>query len=182
MVYGWLSRTLRTTPDTASLLKNRWNSVMTDHRLPLYDMPGHLIRRCQQISVGLFHDEFGESGFTPIQFAVLCGVEGHPGIEQNQLSKLVGIDRTTVGNVVSRLEKRGIIARTPDEKDRRLRRLVLTEDGMAMLVAAMPQAEHVQARILEPLSPAEQKQFIALMKKLVLGNNEGSRAPLSRDV
>ncbi|MGC2857457.1 MarR family winged helix-turn-helix transcriptional regulator [Novispirillum sp. DQ9] len=151
---------------------------MNDDSLPLHHMPGHLVRRCHQISVGLFHEVCGETGLTPIQFAILSGIESHPGIEQIQLSKLAGVDRTTIGNVIYRLEGRGHIQRQSDDKDRRIKRLTLTDEGRAILEAVRPMVEEVQALLLGPLDDAEKEQFIRLLTKLVLANNEGSRAPL----
>ncbi|KJS35926.1 MAG: hypothetical protein VR70_14825 [Rhodospirillaceae bacterium BRH_c57] len=151
---------------------------MSDDSLPLHQMPGHLVRRCHQISVGLFHEVCGETGLTPIQFAILSGIELQPGLEQIQLSKLAGVDRTTIGNVLLRLETRGYIHRMADEKDRRIKRLYLTEDGAANLRAIRPMVEKVQDLLLGPLDQAEREQFTRLLTKLVLANNEGSRAPL----
>lgn len=152
---------------------------MSDDKLPLHaPMPGHLVRRCHQISVGLFHEVCGETGLTPIQFAILSGIEFQPGLEQVQLSKLAGVDRTTIGNVLSRLESRGYIERRPDDKDRRIKRLFMTAEGSGALHAIRPLVEQVQDLLLAPLEEDERKEFTRLLIKLVLGNNEGSRAPM----
>lgn len=150
---------------------------MSDDRLALYDMPGYLIRRCHQIAVGLFHEGCAETGLTPIQFAVLSGIQFDPGIEQIQLSKLAGVDRTTIGNVIYRLEGRGYILRKPSDQDRRIKRLFLTDEGRASLSVARPMVQEVQERILSPLDEAERAQFMALLNKMLVANNEGSRAP-----
>ncbi|NDF44842.1 MAG: MarR family transcriptional regulator, partial [Betaproteobacteria bacterium] len=39
--------------------------------LPLTDLPGHYIRRLQQIAVGVFMEETQDFGVTPVQFAAL---------------------------------------------------------------------------------------------------------------
>lgn len=140
-------------------------------------MPGYLIRRSHQISVGLFHEACGDMGLTPIQFALMSGIAARPGLDQIQLSRLVGVDRATIGNVISRLEGRGHILRTPDEKDRRVKRLALTESGEAALEAACPMVNEVQERLLEPLNAEEKAVFVRLLAKLVLENAEGSRVP-----
>ena len=43
--------------------------------LDLYEHPGHLLRRAQQISVSMFYDEMG-SELTPVQYAVLSRLAG----------------------------------------------------------------------------------------------------------
>jgi DNA-binding MarR family transcriptional regulator len=150
---------------------------MTEKPLIHESMPGYLIRRTHQISVGLFHEACGEIGLTPIQFALLSGIDARPGLDQIQLSRLVGVDRATIGNVISRLEGRGYILRTPDERDRRVKRLALTNVGEEALDAARPLVKDVQEKILEPLSAGEKEVFVRLLGKLVLENAEGSRVP-----
>lgn len=152
---------------------------MSDPKLPQHaPMPGHLVRRCHQIAVGLFHEICGDTGLTPIQFAILSGIDFQPGLEQVQLSKIAGVDRTTIGNVISRLESRGAIERKADDKDRRIKRLYLTDEGRATLRNVRPMVDEVQDLILRPLDEAERIEFVRLLTKLVHANNEGSRAPL----
>ncbi len=144
-----------------------------------YSMPGHLVRRCHQISVGLFHDECGAFDLTPIEFAIMSGVETQPGIDQIQLSGLVGVDRTTIGNVILRLEKRNLIERHADDQDRRVKRLFLSPEGKAVLDKARPSVLDVQEKLLAPLSTKEREQFVNLLTKIVSENNENSRVPLT---
>ncbi len=145
----------------------------------LYEMPGHLIRRCHQISVGIFHDLCGEFDMTPIQFALMWGIRGNPGVDQVQLSRLIGVDRTTIGNVILRLEKRGALKRSPDARDRRVKRLSLTPSGEQLLMTALPSVQSVQDQFLAPLEEAERIELIRLLTKAVSLNNENSRAPTS---
>ncbi|MFT2657880.1 hypothetical protein ACMWPY_28050, partial [Escherichia coli] len=49
--------------------------------IDLYEHPGHLLRRAQQISVSIFHDETGGI-ITPVQYAILRMLSNHPGIDQ----------------------------------------------------------------------------------------------------
>lgn len=143
----------------------------------LYEMPGHLIRRCHQISVGIFHDVCGEFDMTPIQFALMSGIQSNSGIDQVQLSRLIGVDRTTIGNVILRLEKRGALKRSADASDRRVKRLALTPSGEQLLMAALPSVQEVQDQFLAPLEEEERVEFIRLLSKAVSLNNENSRAP-----
>lgn len=137
-------------------------SIATD----LHRMPGHGIRRLQQIAVALFMQEMGEQGLTPVQFAVLQALEAQPGVDQKTLAQLVSFDTSTIGAVIDRLEARELLTRSHSQLDRRVRLLDLTEAGLAQLQQAMPALLRTQARILEPLSPAEREQFVQLLHKL----------------
>jgi len=144
----------------------------------LYAMPGHLIRRSQQIAVALFVEETASFGVTPVQYAALVAIGEQPGIDATRLSQLIAFDRSTIGNVLERLEGRGLIARKSGAQDRRIKLLRLTRRG-ARLVARIEKAvARAQERILAPLPPAERRLFMALLTRLVQVNNRYSRVPL----
>ncbi len=56
--------------------------------MDIHTMPGHLIRRLNQISVALFMDRMAQVGLnlTPVQYAALCAIRNHPGIDQATVS------------------------------------------------------------------------------------------------
>ena len=89
------------------------------------DQPGHNIRRLHQISVGIFLQELGEMGITPVQYAALQTVATHPGIDQRTLARTIALDTSTTGGVVDRLEARGCVERRTSPEDRRARQPLL---------------------------------------------------------
>ena len=57
--------------------------------------PGHAIRRLHQISVGIFMQEAGDLGVTPVQYAALQTVGNQPGIDQRTLARNIALDAST---------------------------------------------------------------------------------------
>lgn len=145
--------------------------------LELETMPGHYVRRLQQIAVALFLQETEEYGLTPVQYAALQTVSNTPDVDQRTLARSIGHDTTTIGGVVDRLESRGLLVRKTTPDDRRVRLLALTEEGRALLDAVAPSVLRAQARILAPLSVGERGDFMRMLRKLVDANNDLSRAP-----
>lgn len=145
--------------------------------LDLDDLPGHLIRRLQQIAVAIFLQETEASGLTPVQFAALQTVANQPGIDQRSLARAAGLDTSTIAGVIDRLEARGLLVRSVSPSDRRARLLTLTAEGQAVLRAVVPAMQRAQGRILAPLAAAEQQEFLRMLRTLVDANNELSRAP-----
>lgn len=143
----------------------------------LEDLPGHFIRRLQQIAVAVFLQETQAFGVTPVQYAALQVICRAPGIDQRTLSSVIGLDTSTTGGVVDRLETRGLLRRSPSDYDRRVRLLTPTEDGAAMVQSIEPQMLRAQERILSPLPKHERAEFMRMIKVLVQANNELSRAP-----
>ena len=143
----------------------------------LYDRPGHLIRRAQQIAVSIFIEECGGLDLTPVQYAALVAVGSHPGLDATRLSALVALDRSTIGNVLERLEGKGLIVRINSPEDRRLKLLHITDTGMDVIGKAEPGVRRTQERLLAPLAPGDRERFIALLTQIVELNNDASRVP-----
>ncbi|WP_166299254.1 MarR family winged helix-turn-helix transcriptional regulator [Bradyrhizobium sp. 2S1] len=144
----------------------------------VYTAPGYLFRRMQQIAVALFIEECKAFDLTPVQYAALVTISNHPGIDATRLSAVIAFDRSTLGNVIERLQAKEFIARKPSPEDKRVKLLYLTRAGAAVLNDIMPSVDKAQARMLQPLKPADRKTLLALLTQLVDLNNESSRVPL----
>jgi MarR family transcriptional regulator, lower aerobic nicotinate degradation pathway regulator len=144
----------------------------------VYTAPGYLFRRMQQIAVALFVEECRAFDLTPVQYAALVAIHTHPGIDATRLSAVIAFDRSTLGNVIERLEAKKLIERKPSPGDKRVKLLYLTRAGAAILREIAPSVEQAQARMLQPLKPADRKALLALLSQLVDLNNEASRVPL----
>jgi DNA-binding MarR family transcriptional regulator len=148
--------------------------------MEIYAMPGHMIRRLNQISVGLFGERMAAAGLnlTPVQYAALSGIRTNPGVDQATLAGLVAYDRATLGKVIDRLEARALVTRTTSAKDRRAKTLTLTQSGTDLLDAANPHVRKVQPDILGGLNADERTDFLAMLTKITMAGNDRSRAPL----
>lgn len=144
----------------------------------IYDKPGHLLRRAQQIAVALFMKECADFDLTPVQYATLVAIRETDDVDATRLSEVVAYDRSTLGSVLERLEGKGLIQRHPSRGDRRVKVLALTEAGCQLLGQVEPAVLRAQERILAPLDPPEQAVFLSLLSRLVELNNEASRVPL----
>lgn len=148
----------------------------------VYAMPGHLLRRMQQIAVSAFHEAVLPGGLevTPVQYALLKAVAAYPGQDQATLAGAIAYDRTTIGGVIDRLEQKGLLRRQVSETDRRARTIDLTEDGRKALSLLDPLVASAQAEMLSGLSEAESRTLTALLTKAISAANEGARVPLRK--
>ncbi len=142
------------------------------------DTPGHLIRRCQQIAVAIFLDEFRDFRVTPVQMAALSTIAKKPGVNQSTLVDLIAVDRSTIGTILGGLEKRGLIRRVTPADNLRVKQLYIEPKGEDILLASPGPAARVAERTLAPLEPDERETFMRLLSRLVDVNNEFSRSPL----
>jgi DNA-binding MarR family transcriptional regulator len=144
----------------------------------VYTAPGYLFRRMQQIAVSIFIEECRACDLTPVQYAALVAIHTHPGIDATRLSAVIAFDRSTLGNVIERLETKALIERKPSRGDKRIKLLYLTRAGAALLREIMPSVDRAQARMLQPLKATDRKTLMVLLTQLVDLNNEASRVPL----
>ena len=156
--------------------KNNKSSTLTMDAV--YTKPGYLFRRMQQIAVAIFVEECKAYDLTPVQYAALVAIHTHPGIDATRLSAVIAFDRSTLGNVIERLEAKRYVERRPAREDKRVKLLYLTRSGATLLRSIVPSVDRAQARMLQPLKSADRKVLMALLSQLVDLNNEASRVPL----
>ena len=129
-------------------------------------MPGHLIRRVYQVSTAMFAEECGNLDLTPVQYAALVATRAHPRVDATRLCALIHFDRSTIGDVLDRLESKGWIVRRPSPKDRRVKLLSISAEGRRILEQVQPAVRRVQVRLLEPLSLNDRKIMVRLLTRL----------------
>jgi DNA-binding MarR family transcriptional regulator len=139
-------------------------------RLTMERMPGHYIRRLQQVAVRLFMEEAGPD-LTPVQFASLVAIaqfqSNGKGLGQAELAAHIGYDRATIGGVIDRLEAKGWVSRTASREDRRQNVLAVTPAGEQAMAQALPAVEAVQDKFVAPLDASERAAFERICRKLL---------------
>jgi len=144
----------------------------------LWGRPGYLVRRLNQIHMGMFAEACDGFDLTAVQYAVLSVLYGGEDFDQLSLSKAVGIDRTSGADVIKRLVRRGLATREPSIADRRARVVRITDKGRAFVRQVRPLMESAQDSFIAPLTCEERDTFMKLLRKLIEANNNASRAPM----
>ncbi|HEX2116960.1 MAG TPA: MarR family transcriptional regulator [Alphaproteobacteria bacterium] len=148
--------------------QSKVGGIVPESRLQeLYRRPGFMIRRCHQIAVSIFADECREFDLTTTQYGILYVLSRYPGIDQISLARLLGLDRSTTGMVVARLEERLLLRRAIDPTDKRKRLLELTPAGEKMLARVQPVVRRAQERLFAPFNAQEREMLIALLDRLI---------------
>jgi DNA-binding MarR family transcriptional regulator len=147
-------------------------SPIPDSGIELHAEPGHLIRRAQQVAVSTFHNTHGRQ-ITPVQYAILRALQDTPGMDQVTLADKVALDTSTTADIATRLEAKGWIVR--ELLPRRQRSLTLTAEGLAVLADMLPKVAPMYRELLAPLAPAEQAEFLRLLRKFVQLNETAAK-------
>lgn len=95
-------------------------------------------QRAARVIARFFDERLRPHGVTNGQFSLLMSLNRPDGPRLTDLVPLLGMDRTTLTAALKPLERKGLVVGRPDAKDKRARRLALTDAGRAVLKAALP--------------------------------------------
>jgi DNA-binding MarR family transcriptional regulator len=108
-----------------------------------------------------------ERGLSMAAFNLLSLLEVKPsGYAVNELTNLLLVTRQNVHAVVDGLEKRGLVRRDVGRDDRRVRTVVMTAEGAALLAVVLPEHLARIARILGGFTPAELDTLQGLLNRV----------------
>lgn len=145
-------------------------SEETENQFSLDRSASHLLHRAQQFAAEQF-EGMGAADITLRQFAVLAAVAEQEGCTQSELVKTTGIDRSTLADMVQRMEKRGLVERRQAKLDARAKSVHLTEDGKGALDASKPVVQKADDAILSMLPKNRRRAFVGILG--LLANVDG---------
>lgn len=134
--------------------------------LELRDHPGHLIRRLQQAHKVLW-SEIVRADLTSSQFAVLNVLQLYPHIDQKTLGDRVGMDRSTIAGIVTRLVRNGLVVKVRDFEDQRRNVLRLSSRGRRLLSDTLPAASKVSEQLIAELDEGDRRELLRILNILV---------------
>lgn len=110
-------------------------------------------------------------GLSLRDYIVLSALDKTPGLTQGELGKSLGLDKTTLMSQLDRLERRNLVERHSDPRDRRLRVPVITEDGEAVRAAVAGACAEVESAVLDTFG-REQVQALRQMLWTIIGDSQ----------
>jgi DNA-binding MarR family transcriptional regulator len=129
-------------------------------------MISYQLRRAQVRVYGHFAQRLEHTQVTPGQLALLIKIHHNGGISQTALAKANGIERSTLGEIIDRFEKRQWVERRKHSSDRRAYALHLTEQGRRFLDGVIPAALALEAELIASWPEEDRRHLINLLKKL----------------
>ena len=128
--------------------------------------PSHLLHRAQQSAVNLSSGALAEQGLTLRQFAVLAALAAEEGQSQSRLVDRTGIDRSTLADMVGRMERAGYIKRVESKEDRRAKAVSLLVKGRRAYEAALPAVEAADKQVLDMIRANRRIGFLASLASI----------------
>jgi DNA-binding MarR family transcriptional regulator len=135
----------------------------------LHDRLGYLLKHAQLAlseHTGAALSRFHVDGRELAVLTVLADADGalRP-LAQHEAAKLLGVDRTTMVDLLDRLEEKGLVERRPDPADRRRKLVQLTPAGTTAVTEGGEAARQAERTFLAALTPAETDQLRDLLQR-----------------
>ena len=132
----------------------------------LSELIGYQLRRAQMRIYNSFAKQFEFSKITPTQFGLLVKIKYNAGISQTALARANGIERSTLGEIIDRFEKRGWVVRQKHATDRRAYALKLSPAGETAIKEFVPAVVAHEQAVFAEWPTGDQQKLLALLTRL----------------
>lgn len=123
--------------------------------------------RCAQVALFQhFNHSFDGTEISPPQLGTLILIEANPGISQSAVAGALRFDRSTLVQIIDRLEERSLVVREVSPHDRRSHALQLTANGAKMLADLKQRALAHESDIAHRLSADDRKSLVRLLSQI----------------
>jgi len=130
----------------------------------IFRRPGHLINRLARLSFRWTEERFQPLGLSTGQVPVLYALKDGASLTQKELARLVRIEQPTMAQLLSRMERDGLVRRTDNPDDKRSSLISLTPLALKKLPLARAILSEGNKEALKGFTDRE----IATLSKLLL--------------
>jgi len=107
-----------------------------------------------------FDKQMEPLGLTRSQWGVIVYVAREPGIAQTGLADKLEIGRMAVTGLIDRMESKGMVERRDDPKDRRMKRIFLSDAAKEIIPKIQGAGDFVGSSVFNGLSPQDRDHLV----------------------
>jgi len=127
---------------------------------------GFLLHDVARLLRKRFEQRAKESGLTRTQWQTLAYLSRNEGIQQGSLADLLEVEPITLGRVVDKLERRGLIERRAHPTDRRIWLLYLRDAARPLIDEMRVIGDATRQDALVGLSVEERRRLVAALTRM----------------
>ena len=131
-----------------------------------FQSAGFMINWCSRVFERRMAEALRPLGLTPAYLPVLFTLADLGTATQGELAKIAAIQQPTMAVTLRRMERDGLVARTPDEADQRRTIMRLTPKAKDLLPEVEAHANQINATALKTLPADASEHFIALLRQI----------------
>ncbi|HET7479570.1 MAG TPA: MarR family transcriptional regulator [Rubrobacteraceae bacterium] len=126
---------------------------------------GYQLKRAQHALRGGMDEVLREIGMTTAQYAALSALEAEAGLSGADLARRSFVTPQTMNQILTRLERDGMISRRAHPRHGRVLRTDLSKEGRRKLAEAHKLVEEVEAKMLKNFDDAEIRQLSDALRR-----------------
>lgn len=137
--------------------------------MQIYDIDksiGFLLAKAHQRGWAMFSEQIASYDLTPPQFSLLAFLWQQDGLTQTELSELSQIDRTTMGGLIDRMQRNGLLERRTHPQDRRAYQIYLTDRGQDLQPELALIANQVLEQFTACLTDHDKQELVRMLNLL----------------
>jgi DNA-binding MarR family transcriptional regulator len=138
--------------------------------------PGHLISLAARGFARLSEARLKPLGFGVGHLPVLVALQNGQGSSQRDLARFARIEQPSMAQMLTRMERDGLIRRTPDPADGRSSQISLTKTARARLPKACETLFEGNRDALNGFTDAEATQLVGLLNRLIANLDRATSA------
>ena len=138
-----------------------WHHALAPHDL------GYQLKLVSQLTYREFQAQLEQYDLTPFHYLVLCCLWAEDGLATSGIAEKLKQLGATLTGVLDRMEERGIVRRERDAEDRRIWRVWLTEEGMALKGVLPPIAAATLEKCFFGLSVSDRQKLAQILTRIV---------------
>jgi MarR family transcriptional regulator for hemolysin len=151
--------------------------MMQESETDVLSTPGHLISLAARGFARLSEARLKPLGFGVGHLPVLVALQTGRADTQRDLARFAQIQQPPMAQMLTRMERDGLIRRTPDPDDGRSSRIALTKLALARLPEAIATLFRGNREAMAGFTDEEITQFVALLDRLIANLDRLTGAP-----
>ena len=138
---------------------------------PLTDRLGYLLKHAQLQLFELTASAMEPFGISGRQSAVLAAIDDRVPQSQQEVARRLGVDRSTMVDLIDELEAKGLVQRRPAADDRRKNVVALTDVGRDTLRDATKAGAEAERLFLAGISDTDRQTFRRILRDIVVAKD-----------
>lgn len=107
--------------------------------------------------------DYGMSGG---QWRTIAALAYRDGLSQREVADLISLDSSTLVPIIDKLEQNGFVKRQPDPKDRRNKRIFLTEKSQSIIDSIVDAALNLRKAVYKDISARDMDIAKTVLRKV----------------
>ncbi|OIJ10644.1 MarR family transcriptional regulator [Anaerobacillus arseniciselenatis] len=163
--------------DDGELLQEEKDTINQLSKMPLdslnldaVSVVTNIYRVAQGLRNKMEREVLSKHGLSWTSFSILYDLWIWKSVETKKLAELTAVSKATISNITKTLEKKELVFRKTDTRDRRITFVTMTDKGKKVMEELYPQFHQGEVEIVSSLSVKEQKNVSELLRRVIKEN------------